>query len=59
MLVPLPVSIREMEKIQKERTFIGLISIPVLIVVFVSKFAPSLTPSFLRREQIFKLLVDG
>jgi hypothetical protein len=59
MLVPLPVSIQEMAKIQKEQTFIGLISIPVSTVVFVSKFALWLTPSFLKREQIFKPLADG
>ena len=59
MLVLLPVSIQGMAKIKKERIFIGLTSIPVLTVVFVSRFAPWLMQSFLKRGQIYKYLADA
>tara|TARA_B100000497_G_scaffold25252_1_gene29745 strand:- start:258 stop:437 length:180 start_codon:yes stop_codon:yes gene_type:complete len=59
MLVPLPVSIQGMAKTKKGQTFIGLTSIPVLTVVFVSKFAPWLMQSFQKKGQIYKYLADG
>jgi hypothetical protein len=59
MLVLLPASTQGMEKTKKEQIFIGLISIHVLIVAFVSKFALWLMPSSLKREQIYKLLAKS
>jgi hypothetical protein len=59
MLVLLPASTQGMEKTKKEQISIGLISIHVLIVAFVSKFVLWLMPSSLKNEQIYKLLAKN